>query len=136
MTPAPITASVAGTFSSSSAPVEETICFSSTSMPFSLATSEPVAMMMVFVSIVSLPTVTLPGTGDLAGAAEHRDLVLLQQEVDALGVAVDGFLLEAHHLGEVDAGLGLDAHLGEGVLRLGVEFGGVQQRLRRECSRR
>ena len=60
MTPAPMTASVAGTFSRTSAPVEETICFSSTSMPFSLATSEPVAMMMDLVSIVSLPTVTLP----------------------------------------------------------------------------
>ena len=71
----------------------------------------------------------LAGARDLARSAEHRDLVLLQQEVDALGVAVDGFLLEAHHLREVDAGLGLDAHLREGVLRFGIKLRGVQQRL-------
>ena len=61
MTPAPITARRAGTSFSSSAPVDETMRFSSISMPLSLATSEPVAMMMDFASITSRPTVTLPG---------------------------------------------------------------------------
>ena len=37
----------------------------------------------------------------LSGSPENRDLVLLQQEVDALGVAVNGFLLERHHLAQV-----------------------------------
>jgi hypothetical protein len=41
---------VAGTFSSSSAPVEVTTCFSSTSIPGSGVLSEPVAMTMCFVS--------------------------------------------------------------------------------------
>jgi hypothetical protein len=40
------------TFSSVSAPVDDTMRFSSISMPFSRATSEPVAMTMFFVSTV------------------------------------------------------------------------------------
>ena len=43
-------------------------------------------------------------------------------EVDALGVAVDGFLLERHHAREIERRFGLDAHLGEGMLRFGIEF--------------
>ena len=46
ITPAPTTSSFLGTAVSDSAPVEETICFSSMVTPGSGATSEPVAMMM------------------------------------------------------------------------------------------
>ena len=67
MTPAPTTTSFPGTFSSSSAPVEETITFSSNSRstPGMPATSEPVAMTTFFASIsfvspLSSVTATLP----------------------------------------------------------------------------
>ena len=65
ITPAPMIRSFDGTFSSDSAPVDDTTRFSSISMPFSRAISEPVAMTMFLVSTVcalpSLPvTSTLP----------------------------------------------------------------------------
>ncbi len=66
ITPAPTTSSLPGTVSSVSAPVDETICFSSMVTPRSGATSEPVAMTMLLVSSVcvlpsSALTSTLPG---------------------------------------------------------------------------
>ena len=66
---------------------------------------------------------------DLGRAADRRDLVLLEQEIDALGVAVDRFLLEHHHLREIERRRHADTHLGEGMLGLGEELGGMQQRL-------
>ncbi len=60
----------------------------------------------------------------------RRDLVLFKQEIDALGVAVDGLLLERHHLVEIDIGVpDADSHLCEGVLRLHQPLRCVQQRL-------
>ena len=50
MKPPPITTRWPGTRSSSSAPVEVTICFSSTSTPASGTLSLPVAMTMCFAS--------------------------------------------------------------------------------------
>ena len=47
-------------------------------------------------------TSTLPGADDAAGAVEGVDLVLLEQEVDALDVAVDARVLERHHRGEIE----------------------------------
>ena len=109
--------------------------FSSMSMPGSRATSEPVAMTMVFglqrlrLAVVGFH-LDLAGRGDAAGAAKRLDLVLLEQEVDALDVAVDVLVLVFDHRGEIDAGLAdLDAHLAELVAGLLVELGGVQQRL-------
>ena len=67
---------------------------------------------------------------DLSRAAEHRHLVLLEQEVDALGIAVDGLLLEAHHFAEVDGGRRNDPHLGKAVPRLVIKLRGMQQCLR------
>mmetsp|Transcript_6332 Transcript_6332/g.14006 ORF Transcript_6332/g.14006 Transcript_6332/m.14006 type:complete len:211 (+) Transcript_6332:135-767(+) len=55
MTPPPITVSFSGSFSKDSAPVLDTICFSSSSMPGRLITSEPVASMMFFVAISCSP---------------------------------------------------------------------------------
>jgi hypothetical protein len=52
-----------GTLSSTSAPVEETMRFSSISMPRSLATSEPVAITIALVSsICVLPSAPLTST--------------------------------------------------------------------------
>ena len=66
ITPAPTTSSFSGTLPSASAPVDDTMRFSSISMPLSRVTSEPVAMTMFLVSSVcvlpSAPlTSTLPG---------------------------------------------------------------------------
>ena len=53
ITPPPITTMVSGTFSNSNAPVLVTTVFSSTSTPFNLAGSDPVAKIIFFVEIVS-----------------------------------------------------------------------------------
>ena len=68
--------------------------FSSISTPGRRATSEPVAMTMFFVSSVcvlpSAPfTSTLPGATMRPVPMKRVDLVLLEQELDALDVAVD-----------------------------------------------
>ena len=111
-----MTTSRFGTLSSSSAPVEETTTFSSISTPGSGVTSEPVAMTMAFVSSTwfepsSERDLDLAGRGDAGRAEERVDLVLLEQELDALDVAVDALLLERHHLREVELRLAdLDAH--------------------------
>ena len=73
----------------------------------SRATSDPVAMTIAFVSsVVVLPssafTSTLPGGDDPSAAAMAVDLVLLQQEVDTLDVAVDALVLELEHGGEIE----------------------------------
>jgi hypothetical protein len=54
-----------GILPSSSAPVEVTITFSSTSTPLSGDASEPVAITMFFASCTSSPTFTLPGSAML-----------------------------------------------------------------------
>ncbi len=66
MMPAPTMRSFFGTAGNSSAPVDDTTRFSSMSMPFNRATSEPVAMTMFLVSstwvLPSAPfTSTWPG---------------------------------------------------------------------------
>src|SRR3974377_2172890 len=138
MTPAPTTMRCFGTSGSDSAPVDDTIRFSSISIPRSLATSEPVAIAIALASSVCvLPpspcTPTLPadpaGRGDARGAMKRVDLVLLQQEVDALHVTIDALVLERHHglkieLRRTDA----DTHLGKRMPRLLEQFGGMQQR--------
>ena len=79
MTPPPTTTMVAGTLANSSAPVDETITFSSnsTSTPGMPATSEPVAMTMFLASISStLPssavTATLPAATTLPVPRKDR----------------------------------------------------------------
>lgn len=54
MTPAPMRINFSGTLLSFSAPVEDTICSSSTGMPGKGVTSEPVAIRMFLVLTVSL----------------------------------------------------------------------------------
>jgi hypothetical protein len=67
-------------------------------------------------------------------AAIRRNLVLPEQEIDAPGVAVDHLLPEDHHLSEIELRLDPDAHLREGVPRLGIELGCVEKRLRGNAS--
>ena len=92
---------------SDSAPVEETIVFSSMAMPGMAATSEPVAMTMALASSVCVPPL-LAGDLDLAWrddpgrAVKRLDLVLLQKKLDALHIALHPFVLEGEHGGEVE----------------------------------
>ena len=73
--------------------------------------------------------------GDAAGAVKRVDLVLLEQELDALDVAVDALVLERHHRRQIELGRGnADAHFAERVPGLLEQFGGVQQRLRRDAA--
>ncbi len=77
----------------------------------------------------------LAGRGDTAGAMEGVDLVLLEQELDALGVALDTLILEVQHRFQVELRLAdADAHLAEGVSGFLEQFGGVQQCLRRNAA--
>ena len=73
----------------------------------------------------------LAGSGDATETREGLDLVLLEQEGNTLDVAVDAFVLEFHHGGEIELRLTkLDAHLAEQVAGFFEQLGGVQQRLR------
>ena len=75
------------------------------------------------------------GAGEPRGAAIGVDAVLLEQELDALGVAVDAVLLEGHHLREVELGRAdHHAHVGEVLARLLERLGGVQQGLRGDAA--
>ena len=77
----------------------------------------------------------LAGRRDPADALERVDLVLLEQEGDALDVAVDALVLELHHRGEIELRLAdHDAHPGEACAGLLEQLGGVQQRLRRDAA--
>jgi len=79
----------------------------------------------------------LAGRGDAARAVEGVDLVLLQQELDALGVAIDALLLEGVHPREVERRRRhADAHVGEGMRRLLETMRGMEQGLGGGCSRR
>ena len=77
----------------------------------------------------------LAGRGDAAGAVKGVDLVLLEQEIDALDVAVDALVLERHHRRQIELGRGdADAHFAERMPGLLEQLGGVQQRLRRNAA--
>ena len=94
-----------GTSVSESAPVEVTTSFSSTVTPGSGVGSEPVAMMIAFASTVrdgavGAADVDFVAAGEDAGAVDVFDLVLLEQELDAFGQAVDGLVLVRHHRGQ------------------------------------
>ena len=129
-----------GPWAGSSAPVEETTVASSISTPGSFATSEPVAMTIALVSIsFSLPssplTTTLPGERMLPSPVNAVDLVLLEQERDAVDVGGDGLVLVLHQRGEVELRRA-DHHAErrQPMARLLEHFGGVQQRLRGDAA--
>ena len=76
------------------------------------------------------PNFDLARPNDAGGAVKGGDLVLAEQEIDALGVAVDGFLLERHQARQIERRrAGVDSHLGEAVPSLGKQLGGVEQGL-------
>ena len=74
------------------------------------------------------------GGEDAASAEVHVDLVLLQEERDALDVALHALVLEGEHLGEIEFRLCRDAHAGEAVAGFLVEFRRVQQGFRRDAA--
>ena len=65
-------------------------------------------MTMFFASSSRTPsfvfTLTLPGAAIFRLADDAFDLVLLEQEFDALGQFADHLVLVRHHRGEIDAG--------------------------------
>ena len=76
----------------------------------------------------------LARSGDAAEALDPLDLVLLEQEFDALGQGPDAVALLLLHLGKVELDRALDAQAGKVLARQLVEFGGVQQRLGRDAA--
>ena len=65
-------------------------------------------MTMFFASSSRMPsfvfTLTLPGAVIFPSPTMPVDLVLLEQEFDALGQFADHLVLVRHHRGEIDAG--------------------------------
>ncbi len=74
--------------------------------------------------------------GDPGGAEDRLDLVLLEQELQAVGQAFDDRVLAGQHCREVEADrVDLDAVLGEFAVRQVVELAGIQEPLCSGCSR-
>ncbi len=98
MTPAPRMRSLPGTFSRVSAPVEETTIFSSMDAGefrhVRTRGDDDVLGLKELVAAVLREHLDAAGAGEPGGAAIRIDAVLLEQELDALGVAVDAVLLE------------------------------------------
>ena len=140
MTPAPTTSSFFGGTARLRAPVDETTVFSSISTPGSCATSEPVAMTIALASsVVSSPfsalTITLPGAAIRPCPAHPVDLVLLEQERDAVDVGGDGVVLMLHHGAEIELRRPDDDPEGPKTVRRLVEhLGGVEERLGRDAA--
>src|ERR1700736_4312514 len=77
----------------------------------------------------------LAGREDAANADVAVDLVLLEQEGDALDVAVDPFVLERHHGGKIEPRPAhVDAHAAEHLAVFLVALRRVQERFRRNAA--
>ena len=77
----------------------------------------------------------LAGLGDSGPAFDPIDLVLLEQELDTLGVGVDRVLLVGLHLRPVDRrAFALEAHVGKVMFGFVQHMGGMQQRLGRDTA--
>jgi hypothetical protein len=84
---------------------------------------------------VDAPAVVLATADELAVAGQQRDLVLLEQALDAAGELGDDVVLALDHGRHVDLdALRRDAVHLEAVLGFLVEFGGAQQRLGRNAA--
>ena len=71
----------------------------------------------------------------LAGADEGVDLVLLEQEGDAVHIGGDGVVLMLHHRGKIEARrVDDDPERRETMRRLAKHMRGVQQRLGRDAA--
>ena len=140
ITPAPTTSSCSGTSSSASAPVEETMRFSSIVDARQRrdvgagGDDDVLGLQRLRLAVVALD-LDLAGRGDAARADNRVDLVLLEQEFDALDVAADPLVLERHHRGKIELRrCHADAQLGEAVPGLVEQLGGMQQRLGRNAA--
>ena len=89
--------------------------------------------MMFFASTICLPPVRgdfdLAGPGQPAVALDDVDLVLLHQELDALGVLGDDLVLAVDHQGEIEARVLAVNALFDGVLETLPNVGRVEERL-------
>ena len=140
---------LSGTLGSSSAPVEDSTTFSSISIGLpdasrSGATAEPVAMTTLLRQENLLASIRrgdfhLMRTGarrqQPAGADESVDLVLLEQEGDAVHIGGDGVVLMLHHRGKIEARrVDDDPERRETMRRLAKHMRSVQQRLGRDAA--
>ncbi len=107
ITPAPITSSRFGAAGNDSAPVDDTICRSSISTPgqrrdIGTRRDDDVLRLQLAHAVLRLDA-HFAGRGDLPLADDADDLVLLEQELDALGQLADHLVLVRHHRCEIDA---------------------------------
>ena len=139
ITPPPITIRCSGTFSSASAPVEVTICFSSISTPLQRrhvgAGGDDDVLGADGLALAVIQDLDLAVADQAAEALQPRHLVLAEQELDALGEVRDHLVLAAHQGREVELDLaGLHAVLRQLVAGHRVEVRGLQQRLGRDAA--
>ena len=139
--PAPTTTRCLGTSASSSAPVDDTIFFSSTVTPGSGVTSEPEAIRMFLVASVSLTAPSSPST-DTAPALSMRpvpwnEVILFLRNRKATPLVVASTTSPLRFISWAKSSLGgrqHDAVLGEIVARLLEQVRGLQQRLGRDAA--
>ncbi len=83
----------------------------------------------------SLPfTSTLPGAVMRAFADNAFDLVLAEEEFDALGELAHHLVLLRHHGGQIELDLALMPSLAKSLSRFMETLAGVQQRLGRDAA--
>ena len=140
MTPPPITTRCFGTTGILSAPMFESTRSSSNLRKGSSIGSDPVAMMTFFASYVVRRSVGAGDVDEVAGAQRAaplrpRDLVLPEEELDALRVLRHDVVLALEHAREVDLDVAdADAVLG-GVLAQELDvLGRVEERLGRDAA--
>ena len=108
--------------------------FSSISTPGMRAISEPVATTIFLASSVCFEFVRcrhleLAGSSNASLAVDRIDLVFLQQEIDALDVALHRLILEAEHRWKIELRLHPDAKMRKIMARLSEALRSVKQRL-------
>jgi hypothetical protein len=120
-----------GTVGSDSAPVEETMVFSSMSTPGTGGDDEGFGAELRHRRAIDRRDRQAVGRGEARGALDVVDLVFLEEILDAARVLADDLVLPRHHGREIEIDAGdLDAVLGERMLGLGIFLRGLQQRLR------
>ena len=129
-----------GTAPSASAPVDDTIRFSSISTPASGATSDPVAMMIlpafnVFAAPLAGSTSTRPGAAILPKPwTNSTSFFLNRNSMPFVRSSTTLSLRAIMAFRSMLDGARNDPVTGEAVSRLGEQFGRAQQRLRRDAA--
>ena len=141
ITPAPTTISASGGLASASAPVEETICLLVDLDARQLrdvgagGDDDRLGLVRRFGAVGAFDD-DAARRGDPPLAMKPVDLVLLEQEGDAVDVGGDGVVLVLHHRGEIELGRrDDDAERAEPMRRLLEHFGGVAAAPSTGCSR-